>query len=265
MSKHPTLRTTAAVLLTLAMPALMGAEGGCTLIQDSLDSPVHAVTTLLERADGTVEAEVVIISTEGPGSQFVDSAENVQMRVPSGAIVDLQPAQPGRYAETSDDDSRLVYDPEGGNYRITFDLDDAEVAGDAAGEEFIAVVAAPDGDVSFEFTKLPEFAGDTSSISWSPAQLEGLLEVRDPGGNLVFTSFDLSHPDFDGSKWASLLHGGKENLRVDVFAEPGTYTVSFCAVQSQEGLDEELSAGLGIFSGFFAGRCAEDVTIDVPE
>jgi hypothetical protein len=243
----------------------MGARGGCNLLQETLKSPVQAVTTILERADGTVEVDLTIVSTEGPTDQFVTSAYDAELRVPGGAIIPLKMDEPGHYRASSDDYSDLEYVGDSGNYRVTFELDDRDVAGDAAGDNFSAVVEAPSDEITFEFGKLPEFAGDTSSIDWTPRDLEGLLEVRDENGELIFTTFDWSKPEFDGSKWASLIHNGHEALPVDVFADPGSYTVSFCAVQSQEGLDEELSSGLGILSGFLAGRCVEDVIVDVPE
>jgi hypothetical protein len=258
-------RSLIASTLLATLPILMGAEGGCNLLQETLKSPVQAVTTILERADGTVEVDLTIVSTEGKGSQFVTSAHDAELRVPGGATVPLEMEEPGHYRASSDDYPELEYLGDAGNYRVTFELDDRAVAGDAAGDDFIAVVEAPSDEVTFEFSKLPEFAGDTAAIDWTPRDLEGLLEVRDENGELLYTTFDWSKPEFDGSKWASLIHNGHENLPVDVFANPGSYTVSFCAVQSQEGLDEELSSGLGILSGFLAGRCVEDVIVDVPE
>ncbi|MCA9710531.1 MAG: hypothetical protein KDK70_32115 [Myxococcales bacterium] len=249
--------------LIAALPALMGAEGGCTLLQGTLESPVQAITILREHPDGAVDVDLVMISTEGRESRWIDTAQNAELRTPEGELVALVPEQDGHYRAHSDQDPRLVYAPGGVNYRVTFELTDEELAGDAAGDDFIAVVQAPEAEVEFAFTKTPDFAGDTSSIEWSPANLDGLLEVRDSSGEVVFSTFDLRTAEFDGSKWASLIHGGREDLPVDVFADAGTYTVSFCAVASQEGFDEELSSGLGALSGFLAGRCVEDVVLDV--
>ena len=39
----------------------------------TLQSPIQAVTTLLRTADGTVEAELVLISTEKPIHEFVQA------------------------------------------------------------------------------------------------------------------------------------------------------------------------------------------------
>lgn len=252
--------------LIAALPALMGAEGGCTLLQGTLESPVQAITILREHPDGAVDVDLVVISLEKrANAQWIDTVHNAELRTPEGELVSLTQEEDGHYRAHSDDDARLVYAPGDVNYRVTFELDDEELAGDAAGEDFIAVVQAPEAEVEFEFTKTPDFAGDTSSIEWSPGNLAGLLEVRDAEGELVFSTFNLRTPEFDGTKWASLIHGGRKDLPVDVFADAGTYTVSFCAVQSQEGFDEELSSGLGALSGFLAGRCVEDVKLEVPE
>jgi hypothetical protein len=251
--------------LLAALPALMGAEGGCTLLQGTLESPVQAITILREHADGRVDVDMMVISTaEWDAERFITTVENAQMRMPGGDLVALEQEEDGHYRADSDDDARLVYEPGDVNYRVTFELPE-EDAGEAADDEIIAVVQAPEDEVTFEITKKPDFAGDTSTVEWSPGHLDGLLEIRDGEGELVFTTFDLGTPQIDGSKWGSLIHGGRESLPVDVFADAGTYTISFCAVRSQEGLDEELSAGLGILSGFLAGRCVEDVVIEVPE
>lgn len=251
--------------LVVALPALMGAEGGCTLLQGTLESPVQAITILREHPDGAVDVDLVMISVEGNDHRWIDSAEAAELRTPEGELIALSQQEDGHYRAHSDDDERLVYEPGGVNYRVTFELNDEEMAGDKAGEDFIAVVQAPEADVEFAFTKTPDFAGDTSAIEWSPSNLAGLLEVRDGEGELVFSTFNLRTPEFNGTKWASLIHGGREDLPVDVFADAGTYTVSFCAVESQEGFDEELSSGLGALSGFLAGKCVEDVVLEVAE
>lgn len=252
--------------LLAALPALMGAEGGCTLLQGTMESPVQAITILREHADGRVDVDLMVVSTEEwDAERFITTAENAEVRMPGGELVALEQAEDGHYRASSDDDERLVYEPAGVNYRVTFELAEEEPTEETDDGERIAVVQAPDAEVTFAFTKQPDFAGDTSSIEWGPSNLEGLLEVRNGDGELVFSTFNLRTPEFDGSKWGSLIHGGRESLPVDVFADAGQYTVSFCAVQSQEGFDEELSAGLGMLSGFLAGRCVEDVVIDVPE
>lgn len=262
------LRAVAGAAILTALPVLMGAEdteGGCTLIQDTLKSPVQAVTILTETADGRVEVDLIIATTEGGESRWVTNAENAEIRTPDGDLIPLTQTSDGHYTANSDDNPALVYDASGVNYRVTFELDDPDVAGDAAGDDFIAVVMPPEDEVTFEFSKLPAFAGDTATIQWTPGSLAGLLQIRNSTGDLVYSTFNWDHPEFDGSKWGSLIHGGSEDLRVDVFADAGTYTVEFCAVASKEGLEEEVSGGLGIASGFLAGRCVDDMVIEVPE
>lgn len=260
-------------LATLAIPGLIilgGAEGdertgGCNFAGDTLESPVQAVTTIVEMPDGSVQAELVIISTEPEdGSVFVDSATNIELRIPSGEIVTLSSAGDGRYVASSDDDPNLEY-VAGETYRVTFDLDDADLAGENAGENFVAIVEAPSDDATFEINKMPAFTNDTAEIRWTPFTSRGLLTIEDPTGEVAYTSFDWSHPDFDGSKWGSLLRNGSQTINVDVFELPGTYTFSFCAVKSQEGFDEELSSTLGVASGFMVGQCFEPQEVEVTE
>lgn len=258
-------RTALGTAMVIALPMMMGAEGGCPLILDTLESPVQAITVLREHADGSVDVDLMIVSLENGDDRWITTAKNAELRTPEGELIPLEMEEDGHYRAHSDDHDKLVYEGGGTNYRITFELDDEDVAGGAAGDDFIAVVSAPEADVDFELTKAPEFAGDTAEIEWTPGNLAGLLQITDSDGELIFDTFNLATPEFDGSKWASLIHGGREQLRVDVFADPGRYTISFCAVESQEGLDEELSGGLGILSGFLAGKCVEDITIDVPE
>lgn len=249
--------------LVAAMPALMGAEGGCPLLLETLQSPVQAITVIRELPDGSAEVDLMIVNVDGSDERWVTTATNVELRVPTGDFVSLEQAEDGHYRANSADHPELVYDASGTNYKVTFELPEKD-AGDAADNEFIAVVQAPPADdLSFEVTKAPDFAGDTAVVEWTPKHLSGLMQIRDDKGEIIYDTFNMATPDFDGGKWASMIHNGREQLRVDVFADPGRYTISFCAVQSQEGLDEELSAGLGILSGFLAGRCVEDIVLDV--
>lgn len=258
-------RTLASAGILIAMPMLMGAEGGCPLMLDTLESPVQAITVLQENADGSVEVDLMLVKVDGTAQEWITSATNAELRTPDGELIALEMEEDGHYRAHSDDYPSLVYVGDDTNYRITFEIDDENITGAAADNEFIAVVSAPADEVEFELTKAPEFAGDTATVEWTPSHLAGLMEIRNADGEMIYSTFNLDTAEFDGSKWASLVHGGREQLRVDTFADPGTYTISFCAVRSQEGLDEELSGGLGILSGFLAGRCVEDIVLDVPE
>jgi hypothetical protein len=258
-----TLRHLAVGVPALAM--LMAAEGDCALNWLTTKSPVNAVTMVLEHPDGSVSAELALVSTaDRRDHQWIDTAELVELRVPDGTLVALEPAGDGRYRANSDDDPALTYNP-GERYRVTFELEDEKLAKDMAGEDFVAVVDAPEDEIRFELERPPAFVHDTAELSWSPAQLDALLEVYDPEGELVYTTFDMSHPSFDGSKWASLASFGSHTLPVDVFDSPGSYTLVACVVASQEGYDAELSAALGLGSGFLAGRCVEPIEFEVVE
>ena len=89
MSRTKMPRSLVASALLATLPVLMGARGGCNLLQETLKSPVQAVTTILERADGTVEVDLTIVSTEGPTDQFVTAAYDAELRVPGGAIIQV--------------------------------------------------------------------------------------------------------------------------------------------------------------------------------
>ena len=258
-----TLRNLALGIPALAM--LMAADGDCALNWLTAQSPVQAITSVMVQPDGEVVAELLLVSTEDwREHRWADGATNVQLRVPDGTLVELEPVGEGRYRATSSERPELAWMP-GERYRVTFELDDTELAGDFAGEDFIAVVDAPADEVSFELERPPAFVGDTAELRWSPSSLDALIEVYDPDGALIFTTFDMSEPQFDGGKWGSIARFGKHTLPVDLFDEPGSYTISACVVESREGFDAELSAALGAGSGFLAGECFEPIELEVVE
>lgn len=246
----------------LALGLGTGAKNGCGSKEanDTFTSPVQAVTTVLEHDDGSIEANMVLISTRTATHTFVDTAKNVQLRLPSGTPVPLTLDTSGHYVA---DPAALSY-AAGGTYQIKFDLDDSSAAGKVAGGSFIAVMDAPDDTVTASFKTPPAFAGDTSTIQWSPSNRYALIRISDASGKVVYENFDFKEPHFDGSKWARLSTGGSAELGVDVFADGGTYTVRVCAVDKVSDFDKSLSADLGTLSGFLMGRCATEISVDVP-
>jgi hypothetical protein len=254
-----------ALLLTAALATLPGAKNGCGTkeFNETLMSPVQGVMTLVERADGTVEAELVIISTASSEHRYVDSAENVTLRTPSGVDIALERERHGHYRASSVTSHDLSYVPNE-TYSFQFELDDPDLAGDVAGGDFHGIMDPPGDHVSLEITRAPEFAGDTASISWEPAGRYAIVEVRNAEtGQAAYSTFDFDQPHFDGSKWARLQTGGSLELGVDVFADAGTYTISLCAVDKVSDFDKSLSTELGALSGFLAGRCAAEQTVSV--
>ena len=154
-----TIRSASLVALVVALPALMAMEedpdGGCALALDKLESDVQAVTTITESVDGTVNVDLAVVNTQDWESPyFINSVKNAQVRVPGGALVDLMPAEKGHYRASSQDNPDLEYIG-GETYRITFEINKMADAGDNAGAEFIAVVDAPDDEVSFELVDPP--------------------------------------------------------------------------------------------------------------
>ena len=254
------------LLAGLALTLFQGAKSGCGSKESksTWESPVQAVATILEHSDGSVEAELVLISTATSNHQFVDTAENVQLRIPGGDIVALELSSDGHYTASSADHPELAYVADE-SYRFTFELNDEDAAGQAAGKDFYAVAEGPSDDVSFSVSELPEFAHDTSTIEWSPSSLYALVSVEDADGNEVYRSFDFENPTFDGDKWAHLVRGGTFDLTGAVFADAGDYTVTVCAVKRVSDFDTKLSSDLGVLSGFLIGRCAAPQTVSVPE
>lgn len=268
---RPEVRQSRSIRLAQVMAAVLtagvlsGAKSGCGSEEanETFTSPVQAVTTLLERADGTVEAQLVLISTAKNPHEFVDTVVDPVVRVPGGAQVELVSSTPGHYVATSTDDRALVYVP-GETYQFRFELDDAAAARKVAGGHFVAVMDAPDDDVTATMATAPEFAGDTARLEWSPGARFGLIEVwRAADDTRVWANFDFAKPNFDGSKWARLKKGGHYDFGVDVFADAGDYIVKLCAIDKVSDFDTSLSAELGALSGFLIGRCAPDIELAV--
>ncbi len=255
------------VIAVVALGLFPGAKQGCGSEEanETLLSPVQAVTTLLETADGQVTAELVLISTNVNPHQFVDTAVNPKVRMANGAEVPLQLTTPGHYTASSIDNPALIYVP-GATYQFCFELDDVSAADQVAGGNFTAVMTAPSEEVSSFMIKVPAFAGDTAEIGWTPLARYGIVSIFNSAtGVLVYKNFDFTDAHFDGSKWARLKSGGTLALGVDVFATPGEYTVGVCAVDKVSDWDIEVSAELGVLSGFLIGRCAADIPISVPQ
>jgi hypothetical protein len=267
MANHKTAHQsmTTLVFAILAMTLLPGAKNGCGSKEanQTLSSPVQAVTTLLERADGRVEADLVLISTATNPHQFVDTAKNVTLRVPGGDSVALTMEAPGRYTASSQTNMALKY-VANQTYQFKFELDDASAAKQVNNGNFVAVVDAPDDMVTFSLSEPPAFSGDKSVVTWTPTSRYGLIRiVQNATSKVTYSSFDFDSAQFDGSKWAKLAKGGSKELGVDAFPDAGDYRLSFCAVSKVSDFDTSLSAELGALSGFLIGRCVADQIITV--
>jgi len=237
-------------------------ECGSPEANSKWNSDVHAFATVLERPGGAVDAEVVLIRRNpSPPNKFIDDARNVSVRVPGGEFVPLARASSGRYTASSAGDARLTYRP-GETYQFRFELPGAE--GDESGP-FLATVDAPPGAVSFAVADPPAFAGDTARLTWQPAALYAIIEVRDEAGAIAFSTFDFTTTEIaDGTKGSRFRSGGSYDLSADVFARPGKYTVRVCAGTKASDWDKGVSSNLNWVSGLLVGRCAPDQTVDVP-
>jgi hypothetical protein len=252
------------MILAVLLPFLVGSKGGCGSKENNekLASPVQAVATLLEGADKAVTVELVLISTAVTPSQFITTATNVRLRVPSGVEVPLAQSSPGHYTASRLTTPDLVY-VGGQTYRFNFDLVDEVLAKQVSGGSFVAVLTVPDDQVSASVSKAPVFAGDIATLAWTPAARSGIINVTNAAGQTTYSTFDFSTPDFDGSKWARLKTGGSFDLSVDVFPVAGTYTARVCVVSKVSDFDKSLSVDLGVLSGFLAGRCPPMLSITV--
>ncbi len=248
------------VAVAAALTVLPGAKSGCGSeeAKTTLASPVQAVTTVLQREGGVVDAELVLVSTAKTPHVFVDTADAVRLRVPGGTEVTLQLEEAGHYRASGGDLSYAA----GETYRLGFELEDDDAALDASGGTFVAVADAPDDEWSAGLAVPPEFAGDTARVEWSPASRYAIVTVAHEGG-ATWRNFDFRDPEFDGSKWARLKKGGKLELGVDVFAEPGAYNVEICVVSKVSDFDTALSSDLGALSGFLIGQCGAPIPVAV--
>lgn len=250
------------LLITLALGALACEEEDIT----TASSPVQAVTLLLEKPDGTVEAELTLISTtDANNHQFVNEAKNTSIRipVPGGKEVSLESRGNGKYAASSKTNPDLEY-IENETYQYKFDLD-SDSAGQVTGGNFVAVMDSPYDQVSFNYFELPDFDGDSSRFSWSPVSLRGIYTIRDAADEVVYQNYDFTNSSFSGDKWARLASNGMATLGTDIYQQPGEYSIEFCAVDFTSGYDSNLSAELGVLSGFLIGRCAEVVYFTVED
>ena len=264
---HDTKLVGGGMMMALLLPLLMGSKGGCGSKENNekLASPVQAVATLLEGADKTVTVELVLISTATVPNQFITTATNARVRVPSGSAgveVPLAQSTAGHYTASSLTAPGLVY-LGGQTYQFKFDLVDEVLAKQVSGGTFIAVLDVPDDAVTAALGKAPAFAGDTATLTWTPAARSGIINVTNAAGQTTYSTFDFSTPAFDGAKWARLQTGGSFDLSVDVFPVPGTYTARVCVVSKVSDFDKSLSVDLGVLSGFLAGRCPADLSITV--
>jgi hypothetical protein len=252
-------------LLAAAILFLPAAKNECGSPEANAkwNSDVHAFATVLERPGGGVDAEIVLIRRDNSGPDaFIDDARDVSIRVPGGEIVPLSRSSSGHYKASSAGDARLAYRP-GETYQFRFEL---PPSGDKSeGDPFVASVKAPSEPVTFALAEPPEFAGDVARLTWQPASLYSIIEVRNGAGEVAFGTFDFTQPEIgDGTKGARFQSGGSYTLAADVFKEPGKYSVRVCAGDKVSDWDKELSSNLNWVSGLLVGRCAPDQTIDVP-
>jgi len=275
--KGITMRSKNGVVVSVCLLSLACLLSSCNRERmRTLASSLQAVATILEMADGTVEAELVLISTAKPQHEFVTNAKNPRLRIPGGEMVDLEQTEPGHYKADSKQNPAIVYKA-GQTYQFRFDLPapveqqrpqrkgpEEKQEGEQT-KTYVAVTKTPDREAEFTWEKKPEFAGDTARLVWKPRSLMAIVVVHNPKGEVCYSTFDFSDPQFGGDKWGRLGSNGALALGVDVFSEAGEYQVLKCGVTKNSGFDPEMSADLGILSGFLAGTCEQVETLEVPQ
>ena len=110
--------------------------------------------------------------------------------------------------------------------------------------------------VSFSLPAIAPFEGQGFDYTFTPATGYAIISISDSNGLLVYRNFDFTSPEFNGSKWARLKRGGTDNVSAGVLNTAGDYTVEVCVVNKVSDFDPNLSADLGVLSGFLIGRCA---------
>ncbi|MBM4321635.1 MAG: hypothetical protein FJ125_17255 [Deltaproteobacteria bacterium] len=257
------LAPTLLLLGAVAQLFLSGNNGcGTKEQQTTMKSPVQALGNVLEHADGKVDAELVLISTIGKTHVFIETATNVQLAVDGTTVIDLPKAGPGRWAVSSTGEPRLKLEA-GTRYQFRFDLDDRATAGEMAGGHFVGEVVA-NGAPSQVTPTSEGYANHTLDVTFLPAIRDqsgsarrGILYVFGPDGSITFRNFDLTHPQFDGSKHARLIAGDRYVLPDTAFPVSGDYLIRLYTVSYVAGFDPHKSAELGLFSGFLAGPASE--------
>lgn len=256
------LRVPALLLLLGTAQLMLAGNDGCGTKeqQQTLQSPVQALGTVYGHGDGTVEAELVLITTIDKEHRFVDSASGVDVVV-SGKSIPLtkDASRSGRWVASSADNPALVL-REGATYLFRFSLDDEAAAGDRSGGSFSGQVEALVEGSTPTPAEGTLYVGHPLDLTFAPAiggPKRGLLRITSPSGELVYNNFDVSQPQFDGSKHAGLFTGTKRTIPGTVFAEAGDYTIALYTVRYAAGFDPHLSPDLGVFSGFLAGPAVE--------
>ncbi len=249
------------VAVALLAQTLLAGRSGCGTQEqkETLNSPVQALGTIYGRPDGAVFAELVLITTKDKEHRFIESAEDVTLSV-DGEVIRLEkdPARPGHWTASSSNEPRLVLE-DGTRYMFGFVVPDAADAGELAGEKFMGEVRGRVATSSVIPT-VEALAGHTLDIDISPAltgDVRGVYLVRGPSGQVTYENFDTSTPRFDGSKHARLVWGSKHVIPGDAFPEPGEYTIEFYTMNYTAGFDPHISAELGLFAGFMAGKAVE--------
>ncbi len=270
------LRVWAAVLVVVC-----GLLGGCgeEVEEAGNASDLHAVASVLEMEGPTgplVKAQLIIFKVQGGVKSFVEDADEVTMSFdglesPTGVLemdsqrVRLKAPEGGEaitttfYQLDSVQEQRLVYKP-GTFYQVTFRVD---------GVRHNMFVTTP--EAQNEISKASEEAINKKLELVSSSNFDaGIIQVdRLVSMDTTFVSYPYDEPFLtsvqdviDTLGQLSKETGSLLTVPPEAFRREGTHRVIFVGLSAVVGGSENISPGLGSFSGMFAGRSAQlDVNV----
>jgi hypothetical protein len=254
-------------LLTLVYLGTFNGKSGCSKDDISkLTSPVQAIATVYRHADGLVDADLTLISTARNPAVFVNDGLDTRLRVIKGSgdvnTVPLDRTSDGHYTASSDLQAALLWELSA-TYAFDFALEADPDGTGVSGGTYSAQVKAPASEVTVTVAEAPAAPNLVAKLSIAGAYGRGLLHVWGPDGQLTYANWDLTTPDFDGSKWNSLIVGASHTVPASAFPTSGEYRLEFGACAFVQGLAAEVSATLGVLSGFLACNGTE-LSLTVP-
>jgi hypothetical protein len=259
------------VLLLMAVLLFVASGHGCHEDQgEPLRSPVTAVAVLLQHEDGSVRAELHVVSTARV-PQAALLAHDVRLTTPDHATLALDEVAPGSYALSSGDEPALTYAPDA-EYQLSFSLDEATARDGHVFAGSFGVALYGLRDAPMVWIGEPAAAGGDVVVEWSPSQ-SALVEVVRADGTTSFRNVDFDHDPIDYDSWEALAPAGVASVPAGAFGL-GDNLVRVCTVDvhrpssdppvqpQHQGATVVLADRLGSLSGAVAGRCAAvDVTV----
>ena len=257
---------------------LSGHNGGCHPDDGPpRPSPAHALALVLE-TDGTIEAELVLITTSTPQPVHIAGASTVSVTDPAGTNVTLA----GDDFAYAADDAALLHYQAAAPFTFRFSIDASTAVSHHVYEGSFELVLHGGADAPEAWLDGEPGDGDEVVVEWQPSGMHAVIDVRNDAGEVTAGTLDWSEPAIDSRIWRSLPFGGRHTLAASAFPASGAYTVRVCCVELMRRIGSDgrnaapqhlsdadgMSADLGWLSGGLAGRCAvlavDVLAVDVP-